>query len=163
VDMSEDHKPTDEAELSRIQRAGGHVGADGRVNGGLNLSRAIGDHFYKENSGLSLEEQMITALPDVRSRSLQSDDEFIVLACDGIWNTKSSQEVVDFVGRRLREGVREKETQSLGALLETVCEELCEDCLAADTDNDGTGCDNMTSAIVLLIPSPSLPPLPPPI
>ena len=42
VDMSEDHKPTDEAEISRIQRAGGCVGADGRVNGGLNLSRAIG-------------------------------------------------------------------------------------------------------------------------
>ena len=43
--MSEDHKPTDEAELARIQRAGGHVGADGRVNGGLNLSRAIGIRF----------------------------------------------------------------------------------------------------------------------
>ena len=45
----------------------------------------------------------------------------------------------------------------------SVSPQLCEDCLAADTDNDGTGCDNMTSAIVLLIPSPSLPPLPPPI
>ncbi|CAI8019978.1 Protein phosphatase 1G [Geodia barretti] len=162
--MSEDHKPTDEPELSRIQRAGGHVGADGRVNGGLNLSRAIGDHFYKENSELSLEEQMITALPDVQSRSLQTEDEFVVLACDGIWNTKSSQEVVDFVGQKLREGVREREMQSLGALLETVCEELCDDCLAADTDNDGTGCDNMTATIVLLSPpSPSLPSLPPPI
>ena len=32
--------------------------------------------------------------------------------------------MVDFVGRRLREGVRERETQSLGALLETVCEEV---------------------------------------
>ena len=42
VDMSEDHKPTDQAELCRIERAGGCVGADGRVNGGLNLSRAIG-------------------------------------------------------------------------------------------------------------------------
>ena len=44
-----------------------------------------GDHFYKENSELSLEEQMITALPDVQSRSLQTEDEFVVLACDGIW------------------------------------------------------------------------------
>ena len=39
-------------------------------------------------------------------------------------NTKSSQEVVDFVGQKLREGVREREMQSLGALLETVCEEV---------------------------------------
>ena len=42
VDMSLDHKPTDNPELERILRAGGQVGADSRVNGGLNLSRAIG-------------------------------------------------------------------------------------------------------------------------
>jgi len=42
VDMSLDHKPTDSPELERIVRAGGQVGADSRVNGGLNLSRAIG-------------------------------------------------------------------------------------------------------------------------
>ena len=42
VDMSTDHKPTDDAERCRIERAGGKVGADLRVNGGLNLSRAIG-------------------------------------------------------------------------------------------------------------------------
>lgn len=42
VDMSVDHKPTDQSELHRIMKAGGHVGVDQRVNGGLNLSRAIG-------------------------------------------------------------------------------------------------------------------------
>ena len=47
MDMSEDHKPTDEAEISRIERAGGCVGADGRVNGGLNLSRAIGTQIFR--------------------------------------------------------------------------------------------------------------------
>ncbi|KAM3838121.1 protein phosphatase 1G-like, partial [Diretmus argenteus] len=49
VDMSYDHKPEDELELARIKNAGGKVTMDGRVNGGLNLSRAIGDHFYKRN------------------------------------------------------------------------------------------------------------------
>lgn len=42
VDMSYDHKPEDELELARIKNAGGKVTMDGRVNGGLNLSRAIG-------------------------------------------------------------------------------------------------------------------------
>ena len=42
VDMSVDHKPTDIVELNRIENAGGRVGRDERVNGGLNLSRAIG-------------------------------------------------------------------------------------------------------------------------
>ena len=39
VDMSFDHKPTDEIETNRITKAGGKVTEDGRVNGGLNLSR----------------------------------------------------------------------------------------------------------------------------
>lgn len=47
MDMSFDHKPEDTEELERIRKAGGKVTMDGRVNGGLNLSRAIGDHAYK--------------------------------------------------------------------------------------------------------------------
>lgn len=43
VDMSYDHKPEDEVELARIKNAGGKVTMDGRVNGGLNLSRAVGN------------------------------------------------------------------------------------------------------------------------
>lgn len=47
LDMSIDHKPEDELEHNRITKAGGRVTMEGRVNGGLNLSRAIGDHAYK--------------------------------------------------------------------------------------------------------------------
>lgn len=46
LDMSYDHKPEDELELARIKNAGGKVTMDGRVNGGLNLSRAIGNLDY---------------------------------------------------------------------------------------------------------------------
>ena len=42
MEMSFDHKPEDEPEMKRIKNAGGKVTPDGRVNGGLNLSRAIG-------------------------------------------------------------------------------------------------------------------------
>ena len=42
IDMSVDHKPDDDKELKRIENAGGKVTTDGRVNGGLNLSRALG-------------------------------------------------------------------------------------------------------------------------
>lgn len=45
IELSFDHKPEDEPERTRIEKAGGKVTADGRVNGGLNLSRAIGE-FY---------------------------------------------------------------------------------------------------------------------
>lgn len=43
LDMSIDHKPEDTKELDRIQKAGGKVTGEGRVNGGLNLSRALGN------------------------------------------------------------------------------------------------------------------------
>ncbi|XP_053107173.1 protein phosphatase 1G isoform X3 [Hemicordylus capensis] len=84
VDMSYDHKPEDELELARIKNAGGKVTMDGRVNGGLNLSRAIGDHFYKRNKNLPPEEQMISALPDIKVLTINDDHDFMVIACDGI-------------------------------------------------------------------------------
>jgi protein phosphatase 1G len=79
----------------------------------LNLSRAIGDHAYKKTSSLSAEEQAITALPDIRTLTLDDQDEFMIIACDGIWNFMSSQDVIDFIHYRL-----EKKT------LSQICEEV---------------------------------------
>ncbi len=104
VEMSFDHKPEDDIEFQRIRKAGGRVTLDGRVNGGLNLSRAIGDHGYKMNKELSAEEQMISALPDLKCLTLEPEDEFMVLACDGIWNYMSNEEVVGFVRYRIEQG-----------------------------------------------------------
>jgi len=88
--------------MERIVKAGGEVTSDGRVNGGLNLSRALGDHAYKQNMVLPPHEQMISALPDVRHITIDPEkDEFMVLACDGIWNFMTSQNVVQFVRTRL--------------------------------------------------------------
>lgn len=50
--LSEDHKPESEVEKSRITKAGGTI-SNGRVNGGLNLSRSLGDFFYKKDTNLS--------------------------------------------------------------------------------------------------------------
>lgn len=104
VEMSFDHKPEDEIEFERIRKAGGRVTLDGRVNGGLNLSRAIGDHGYKMNKELPAEAQMISALPDIKHVTLQPEDEFMVLACDGIWNYMSNEEVIGFVKQRIDAG-----------------------------------------------------------
>lgn len=41
-ELSRDHKPDDKAEKARIEKAGGEI-HEGRINGNLNLSRAIGD------------------------------------------------------------------------------------------------------------------------
>ena len=51
--LSEDHKPSQASERARIMAAGGflsEIGGITRVNGNLNLSRAIGDLRYKMNA-----------------------------------------------------------------------------------------------------------------
>ncbi|KAG1665821.1 Protein phosphatase 1G [Nymphon striatum] len=142
VEMSCDHKPEDAIESARIKAAGGHVTAEGRVNGGLNLSRALGDHLYKQGD-IPAKEQMISAQPDIQTLCLNSDDEFMVVACDGIWNSMSSQEVVNFVKKRILKATK----------LSKICEEMFMHCLAPDSAGDGTGCDNMTAVIVKFKPA----------
>ncbi|KZC07195.1 Protein phosphatase 1G [Dufourea novaeangliae] len=145
IELSLDHKPEDEPEMERIVKAGGKVTADGRVNGGLNLSRALGDHAYKQNVDLPPQEQMISALPDVRHITIEPEkDDFMVLACDGIWNFMSSQDVIQFIRARLTNNYDN---------LSKICEELFDHCLAPDTCGDGTGCDNMTAVIIRFKPS----------
>lgn len=138
--MSKDHKPRDKSELKRILAAGGRVSSDGRINHGLNMSRALGDHMYKTNSLFPNTKQMITALPDVQTIDLKPENgDFIVLACDGIWNSLCSQKAVDFILNRIH---------CPDIKLSSICEELFEVCLAPDTPNAGVGCDNMTCIIV---------------
>ena len=94
IGLSEDHKPANESEKSRITAAGGFVtdiGGVPRVNGNLNLSRAIGDLKYKMNPALPVEAQIITAHPDVRIFELTKEDRFFILACDGIWDVLTNQ------------------------------------------------------------------------
>lgn len=102
IELSKDHKPDLPEERSRILKAGGEV-SDGRVNGMLALSRAIGDFDYKPvtppkdapNSWF-LNNHMVTAFPDVVVKPFNRDVEFLVLACDGIWDCKTSDEVIQY-------------------------------------------------------------------
>ncbi|CAM9754127.1 unnamed protein product [Pylaiella littoralis] len=140
VALSHDHKPLADTEKNRIERAGGFVNAAGRVNGNLNLSRSIGDLKYKANAGLPPADQMITAEPDLKSVEVTNEDQFMILACDGVWDCMSSQECVDFVGARVRH-----------MSLSKVCEEVMEACLSEDPrSTTGIGGDNMTCIVVLL-------------
>lgn len=138
--LSYDHKPDNEGERSRICAAGGFVDM-GRVNGNLALSRALGDFNFKRSTGLAPEQQVVTAYPDIIEHAVDEEDEFLILACDGIWDCMTSQEVVEFV----RRGIADKLS------LPEICELLMEECLAPVSDMSGIGCDNMTVCIVALL------------
>jgi hypothetical protein len=52
--------------------------------GRLALSRALGDFEFKKNSLLTPENQIITANPDVTLYDITEEEEFLVLASDGV-------------------------------------------------------------------------------
>lgn len=79
--LSFDHKPSHETERRRIEAAGGFIsdiGGVSRVNGNLNLSRAIGDLRYKTNRTIPMSDQVITAHPDIQQVDISPDLEFMV-------------------------------------------------------------------------------------
>jgi len=139
VALSRDHKPMDEDERDRIQKAGGFV-QEGRVNGSLALSRAIGDLEYKQGKTLSARDQIVTAYPELMEQTLREGDEFLVIACDGIWDVMTSQQCIDFVRSRLKSDTP----------LSIICEQMADECMAPDTKGSGIGCDNMSVVIVML-------------
>jgi len=149
IDLSQDHKPTAPAELVRITKAGGWVGQTGRINGKLAVSRAIGDFAYKQNRSVPREEQVVSGTPDVRVVERRGDDEFLLIACDGVWDVISSQDAVNLVrsclGKRRRAWRRVMNHQmELSAIVET----LFDNCVSSS--------DNLTAILVLFEDSPEI-------
>lgn len=116
---------------------------DNRVKGILNLSRSIGDMEYKTDRNLHAKNQMIIAFPDVRIIKRDLVD-FLIIACDGIWDCMTSQEAVDFVFEEMSKRPKDTKLSNIVANMfdKNIAEEI-------HTSN-GIGCDNMTCIIVKL-------------
>ena len=115
IEMSIDHKPEDEIERNRITKAGGSI-YDGRVNGNLNLSRAIGDFEYKRQEKLNYDEQLIICKPDIKKYVINKDTSYLIMGCDGIWECLNNQEVVNYISGNNGEG----EVDIVEKLLDTI-------------------------------------------
>ena len=106
VDLTRDQKPTNEHERERIEGAGGWI-ANGRVNGVLAVSRAFGDIEYKTMKETAWEkpfkDDLISARPEIAIHHLKRSDHFMVVACDGVFDVMTSQEVTNFVAKELNE------------------------------------------------------------
>ncbi|KAI1267190.1 protein serine/threonine phosphatase 2C [Xylariaceae sp. FL1019] len=86
--LSYDHKGSDENEGKRIANAGGLI-LNNRVNGVLAVTRALGDTYMKD---------LVTGHPYTTETVIQPEaDEFIIIACDGLWDVCTDQEAVDLV------------------------------------------------------------------
>ena len=90
VQLTKDHKPNSLEERKRILGLNGKINFDGddwRVKD-LSLSRAFGDTDATP---------FVTHQPQIYKYKLSASDKFIILACDGLWDVLSNQEVVNFI------------------------------------------------------------------
>lgn len=175
LDLTRDHKPDCDSEKTRILAAGATV-SNGRVNGCLNLSRAIGDREFKSNPRVSAADQAITAVPEITivkqllldpnaSSKSKYDNElkndWIFLACDGIFEAWSSQDIADFINYRLecnngrrnrRSSPTSEESEAPMYSSERILQELFDTCLATSKNGHepqtGLGLDNMTAILL---------------
>ena len=126
IRITHDHKSTDPIEIARIQSSGGII-VRGRVLGVLAVARSLGDHGFKEfviakpylssttvrmierstlddSNGRDNDIEDKTIMSSSSSSSHQApftDDEFLVVACDGLWDVMEDQEVVDFIRKHI--------------------------------------------------------------
>lgn len=88
VRLTVDHRPNDPDEENRIKETGGMV-VNQRVNGMLAVTRAIGDSFL---------EPFVTADPYTTCLDLdEKTDEFMIIACDGVWDFVSDTDACNIV------------------------------------------------------------------
>lgn len=156
--MSYDHKPQHIGELIRINDSGGTVSL-GRVGGVLALSRAFSDFQFKRGviyrpgnavrvaalnantQGIPPQEAQVTVEPDVLMHKIDySKDEFLVLACDGIWDIYNNTRLVQFIKYHLL----------LGMKLDNILTKLLDHGIAQANSSTGIGFDNMTAIVVVL-------------
>ncbi|KAL3907429.1 MAG: hypothetical protein SGILL_008881 [Bacillariaceae sp.] len=138
--LTRDHKPNDPLEKERIESLGGSVVWCGdvdvsgmpieergiyRVNGNLALSRAIGDRAERPH---------VTAEPEIIAVPVQENDEFIIIATDGLWDVMESADAVSYVKFALDAGLAK----------ESVAHQMVQEALRRGTF------DNVTVVIVWL-------------
>jgi len=102
MELTGDQKPTTSHEKQRILAAGGFVDGEGFLNGLLGVSRAFGDWHYEELKLSGPKTGPLSSVPEVTEWELTREDEFLVIACDGLWDVFSSQNAIEFARGELR-------------------------------------------------------------
>ena len=143
IDLTKDQNPDLPEEQQRIERMGGYVspppepGLSARVwldaactQIGLAMARSIGDHAVKPIG--------VIAEPVVTQHTVNDDDDFLILASDGVWEFISSQEAVDIVSDNLHRGATE------------ACQSLIEAAAAKWHEEEGDYRDDITALVIRL-------------
>lgn len=99
IEMTTPHKATDQSEKSRIEALGGHVFL-GRVFGSLAVTRAFGDSKFKTPK---MAKDFVSVEPAFHELVLTPAHQYILFACDGLWDVMTHKEAASFVHQKASE------------------------------------------------------------
>ena len=108
INLSRDHKPTEEDEAKRILKKGGRIKPfiDEETGGevgpprvwvkdddvpGLAMTRSFGDRVAAIAGTI--------CVPEIKEYAFHEGDKFVILASDGIWEFISSEECINIIGK----------------------------------------------------------------
>lgn len=136
IPLNLEHKTTLQSEYQRIYKSNTQI-INNRVEGRLNLTRAIGDLTFKQNPTLKFYEQAVIAYPEITKVNITDDIDFIVMGCDGVWDCVEPQKFCEYINERL------KHNDNINDIIGEVFNQI------VSTSNDiPVGTDNMTCIIV---------------
>eukprot|EP00536_Pseudo-nitzschia_multiseries_P008264 jgi/Psemu1/257032/estExt_Genewise1Plus.C_2080024 len=140
IDLTIDQNPDLPAERERIERMGGYVTPapePGEVwldkecsQIGLAMARSIGDHAVKPIGVIA---EPVVTFHDV----CPHNDEFLILATDGVWEFMSSEEAVKLVSEQLELAAQQQQQQKQKQQHK---QQKC-----CDNDNDNSNTNNTNS------------------
>ncbi|CCH61852.1 hypothetical protein TBLA_0F03130 [Henningerozyma blattae CBS 6284] len=168
--LSFDHKPQHIGELLRINDNGGtvslgrvggvlalsrafgdfqfkknvdlHVKSSKFKNNTSNTAQPIPKLGFRNNQRITpYQEAQVSCEPDILTHEINyNKDEFLVLACDGIWDVYNNKQLIQFIKYHL----------TIGLKFDSVITKLLDHGISKADANTGVGFDNMTCMIVTL-------------
>lgn len=134
--LNKEHKTTVEKEYNRIRNEGGRI-QNFRINGKLNITRAIGDLSYKNKKFIY--KQDVIAIPEVYKYPLE-DVDFIVMGSDGFWDYgEDIQTICDNIYNEIKKNPKRDLCDLIGTIFDKAL---------AKANNYLRGTDNMSCIII---------------
>ena len=136
--LNKEHKTTYDKESNRLKKLGTKL-QNYRINGKLNITRAIGDLSYKNKNDKYIYEQDVLAIPEVNKYSLD-DVDFIIMGSDGFWDYGDDiQTICDNIYNEIKKDPKRDLCKLIGTIFDKGL---------AKANNYLRGTDNMSCVII---------------
>ena len=66
------------------------------------MNKIKGDLSFKNNQNLKFYEQSVTSYPEITKFKITKDIEFVIMACDGVWDCVDVQKLCEHISIKLK-------------------------------------------------------------